>query len=1186
MELARLEIKGFKSFGDKVTINFDSGITGIVGPNGCGKSNIVDAIRWVLGEQKTRNLRSDKMESVIFNGTKNRKPQQLAEVSLTFNNNKGILPTEYSQVTITRRYYRSGESEYLLNNVTCRLKDINDLFLDTGIGSDSYAIIELKMVDDILTDKDNSRRNLFEEAAGISKFKVRKKQTLKKLEETDADLERVEDVLFEIGKNLKSLERQARTAERYISLKDDYKKLSLEYARRNIGHHQEALERLENELQKETQRKGGYSEELTILEDTLQEQKTLLDRTQLQLQNTQNEVHEHTSQLRQLENEIKIKNERNLYLQERVKTLGMQINQDTSNITQTENSLGQLQNDLEQVQEELLISEEQLGMTKKEMEHVSSQKADLQRELQEKSLAQRQIQNEAFTLNKSIEITQMQIQGHRQELERLQQMEGHENEIAQQYESALAETQSLLEDAQANLTHLQEAENLLREEMTNTENTLQEYRQQLIDLNRELDAKKNQYNLMKSLVDNLEGFPEAIKFLYKSENWQKPAPLLSDIISCEPEYKNLIETYLEPYMNFFVVDSAIEAVEAIELLKEENKGRANFIILSEVEELEMPATLSTPKYKAALEVVASEEKYHPLLRYMLNEVYLSETADTELFLSDGRTYILTDGSVIKKPLSLSGGSQGLFDGNRLGRKQNLEKLEEELETLKEDQEKMKIRISTLQQVLQNQKEGTLQDQIRLQERDINALQQELVSHKVRYEQFLLNQQNQASKKDELFEKVQELGDKLAELLPDAESKNLALKSFEQDLAGLGQVLEKQNEIITEVSAIFNQENIKFHQLKNRLQSIQQELAYKQKTVMNHQERLVQLQDELNRAEDETVALTQFVEDQNQLLEEGMVARKELAKELEEVEKAYFQLRGEIDEKEKAIRELQRKKENTDEVFQSMQQAITDTRIKLVSVIERLSAEFNMSPEDLSEAPTEQLEISNEELSQQVHAVKQKLDNVGPVNPMAAEAYSEIETRHQFILTQKNDLVDAKLQLLDTIAEIDTVAKEKYLTAFDQIKENFIRVFRSLFTEEDTCDLYIADPSNPLESKIEIMARPKGKRPLTINQLSGGEKTLTAISLLFAIYLLKPAPFCIFDEVDAPLDDANIDKFNNIVKKFSGDSQFIVVTHNKRTMVSTDVIYGITMLEAGVSRVIPVDLRELAPEPETETALSA
>src|SRR5687768_1535024 len=300
MQVSKLEIKGFKSFGDKVTLNFNDGITGIVGPNGCGKSNIVDAIRWVLGEQKTRNLRSDKMENVIFNGSKNRKPVQMAEVSLTFDNDKGILPSEYSQVTVTRRYHRSGDSEYLLNGVPCRLKDINELFLDTGIGSDSYAIIELKMVDEILNDKENSRRLLFEEAAGISKFRVRKKQTLKKLEETDADLERVEDVLFEIGKNMKTLERQAKQAIKYFQLKEDYKKHSLEFARRNISQYQQTMERLEQDVQRETALKEDYVGAVTEAEDAIADQKEELNRTQEQLGEMQKTMQVQTAKLRQL----------------------------------------------------------------------------------------------------------------------------------------------------------------------------------------------------------------------------------------------------------------------------------------------------------------------------------------------------------------------------------------------------------------------------------------------------------------------------------------------------------------------------------------------------------------------------------------------------------------------------------------------------------------------------------------------------------------------------------------------------------------------------------------------------------------------------------------------------------------------------------------------------------------------
>ncbi|MDQ4139172.1 MAG: AAA family ATPase, partial [Bacteroidota bacterium] len=383
MQVSKLEIKGFKSFGDKVTINFNEGITGIVGPNGCGKSNIVDAIRWVLGEQKTRNLRSDKMENVIFNGSKNRKPQQLAEVSLTFDNNKNILPTEYSQVTVTRRYFRNGDSEYLLNNVTCRLKDITDLFLDTGIGSDSYAIIELKMVDEILNDKDNSRRTLFEEAAGISKFKVRKKQALKKLEETDADLERVEDVLFEIGKNLKSLERQAKTYERYSRLKEEYKTYSLEYACRNIAQYLQTLDRLENDLQKEADQKLNFGRELEELENALLQQKDILNVTQERLSGEQRRLNEQTAKIRQLENELRLKSERINYLKDRLRTLRQQINIDSVALTQTQESIAQLHEETDDLQTQYAEAEQQVNLSRRELEQANQHKTVIQNTAQD-----------------------------------------------------------------------------------------------------------------------------------------------------------------------------------------------------------------------------------------------------------------------------------------------------------------------------------------------------------------------------------------------------------------------------------------------------------------------------------------------------------------------------------------------------------------------------------------------------------------------------------------------------------------------------------------------------------------------------------------------------------------------------------------------------------------------------------
>ncbi|MCX2739238.1 chromosome segregation protein SMC [Pontibacter anaerobius] len=1178
MQVSKLEIKGFKSFGDRVVINFDDGITGIVGPNGCGKSNIVDAIRWVLGEQKTRNLRSDKMENVIFNGSKTRKPVQMAEVSITFDNNKGILPTEYSQVTVTRKYYRTGESEYMLNGVTCRLKDINELFLDTGIGSDSYAIIELKMVDEILNDKENSRRLLFEEAAGISKFRVRKKQTLKKLEETDADLERVEDLLHEIGKNMKTLERQAKQAVKYFNLKDDYKKHSLEFSRRNISQYQQTLERLEQDVNQETSLKEQYISIVSDAEESIAGQKEELNETQEKLSEMQRSMQVQTAKLRQLENDIKLKSERSTYLKERLHQLRQQISQDTANVEHTQESILELRDELMAVQDNFAEAEAQVAAMKEQLQEANEQKAILQETYQDLMQQQKSKQNEVYQLNKSLEISQVQIQNINQELERLQQQQLTADEDGRMLQEQLQEAQQVLEERTSEMVRLQAKEETLQQSIEATEANVVELKGQLVELNRTLDAKQNQYSLTKSLVENMEGFPEAIKFLSKSDSWAKPAPLLSDILVCKSDYKPLIESYLEQYMNYFVVDELQDAIDAIALLKQENKGRANFIILSEIEELEPTATFNEGNLQAAYELVSADKKYSSLMKYMLRNVYISDDSEEELYDSEFKTIILKDGSAIRKPLSLSGGSVGVFDGNRLGRKQNLEKLAEEVAELQEQVELLQSRINTQNQILQNHRNESEKDTIKGLEKEVSKLQQDLLTVRIKHEQHQQNIRNFDQKRDELHERLLELREQSMEVSPQAEADMKELQRLEEEISVYTSNIERQQEQIAVISGRFNQENIQYHQLKNRFASLQQEISYKQKSVETNQERIEGLKQELEKSEQEIAEADTFILENQEVVESMNEARREYAEELEEIEKEYFTLRGDLDEKEKSIREMQRKRQNSDELLMRMQQAKNDTQLKLVAIKERLAAEFNISDEDFaSPVPEEELLIplSNDELSEHISTVRMQLDKMGPVNAMAAEAYAEIEEREKFISEQRNDLVNAKNALIDTINEIDTVAKEKFMDSFNQIKDNFKHVFRSLFTEEDNCDLVISDPKNPLEAKIEIMAQPKGKRPLTINQLSGGEKTLTAISLLFAIYLLKPAPFCIFDEVDAPLDDANIDKFNNIIRKFSNDSQFIVVTHNKRTMSSTDVMYGITMIEAGISRVIPVDLRQIA-----------
>ncbi|MEL7147620.1 MAG: AAA family ATPase, partial [Bacteroidota bacterium] len=559
MQLTKLEIKGFKSFADKVTINFDEGITGIIGPNGCGKSNVVDSIRWVLGEQKTRALRSDKMENIIFNGTKNRKQTQLAEVSLTFSNTKNLIPTEYSQVTITRRYYRSGDSEYLLNGVQCRLKDITNLFLDTGIASNSYAIIELKMVDDILNDKDNSRRSLFEEAAGISKFKIRKKETLKKLNDTDDDLDRVEDLLFEIEKNLKSLERQAKQAERYYSLKEDYKKFSITLAKKSVANQRLIHDSLSKQLEEGNDRKLNFNKIITEKEAAKEKNKADLITREKLLSSRQKTLNEHVGKIRAYESEKKIKNERLRFLNDRVDNLREQIDQDKKSNERAEFSIKSLEREYETADKILAEISAKLNILQEEYQQQKTETQEVQNKNNELNNMLSTRREEVFQLNKTIEIKQIQQSTLKQELEKTAETSTEQTANLDQFDRKLKEISGYKEEKEEEYKMLKSKEEQLQASIKSTSKTIELIKEELVQINRKLDARQNEYNLTKSLVDNLEGFPEAIKFLKKQQGWAKNAPLLSDVLTCPEEYRVTIENYLEPLMNYYIVENEAQA---------------------------------------------------------------------------------------------------------------------------------------------------------------------------------------------------------------------------------------------------------------------------------------------------------------------------------------------------------------------------------------------------------------------------------------------------------------------------------------------------------------------------------------------------------------------------------------------------------------------------------------------------
>jgi chromosome segregation protein len=658
MQLAKLEIKGFKSFADKIVINFDEGITGIVGPNGCGKSNVVDSIRWVLGEQKTSALRSEKMENVIFNGTSGRSPQQMAEVSLTINNTKNILPTEYSQITITRRLYRSGESEYLLNGVTCRLKDITNLFMDTGVASNSYAIIELGMVDDLLNDKDNSRRTLFEEAAGISKFKKRKKETLKKLEDTDADLERVEDLLFEIEKNMKSLEKQARQTENYYKIKEEYKEKSIGLAKVVVNKQKEKFNSLNQQIQEESDRKVALAAEIAEKESIIEKSKAELILKEKTLSSRQKSINEFVAKIRQYESEKQIKNERLKYLNDRATNLREQIEQDKKSNERARFSIQSLETERDLAQQVFTETTQKLELLKSEYEEQKRVTTEIQQQVDSLRNVQREKQEESFQTNKGVEIREIQVASFKQELERTATDSHQQSASLVEFENKLVELQSQLNSKNEDLAALKRDEDDVQDRITGMEKTIDMIREQMNSTNRTLDARQNEYNLTKSLVENLEGFPEAIKFLRKKV--AKNAPLLSDILTCSEEYRVAIENYLEQYLNYYIVEHEAEAYEAINILSDASKGKAHFFILDTFEKFDSAPTKIYSNAFPATQIIEFDPKYRKLMSFILDKVYVYEGDIKSLPADDDSTFITKSGKLTKRRFSISGGSVGLF----------------------------------------------------------------------------------------------------------------------------------------------------------------------------------------------------------------------------------------------------------------------------------------------------------------------------------------------------------------------------------------------------------------------------------------------------------------------------------------------------------------------------------------------
>jgi len=1181
MRLKTLEIKGFKSFANETVIHFNSDVTGVVGPNGSGKSNVVDAVRWVLGEQKSKELRLDKMTSVIFNGTKKRKEGQMAQVSLTFENSKNILPTEFQTVTISRMLYRSGESEYRLNGVSCRLKDITSLFLDTGIGADSYAIIALNMVEDLLSDREQARRRMFEQAAGVSKYKARKHETQLKLEATTADLDRVEDLLYEIEDQLKKLEKQALRTKKFYELKEEYKGLSIELAVQNLVRHRKDYKELEAQIQREEDNYRSAEAKARQFEAEIEAlRKTHTDK-ETSLSEQQQEVNRLTGRIRGKENEKNMLAQKRSFVEQDAARLDDQIARAADTMRRLEGEIEGYQTDLnyeKRVEAEL---ETELDQAKQALEKVRSDHNLLKGNLDEFVREQQAVERILVDLEKQKAVQQNQIENLRRDVERTLADVALRRTEMEGLESKIVELDRTVQSQQDKISKLDASEDKRRTDIATTERDIEAMTKKLADHNRILDAKRNEYKLTKSMVESLEGFPESIKFLSQQKDWAKNCPLLSDLIYVREEYRVIIENYLEPYLNYYVAPNAAAALEAIQLLGRSQKGRANFFLLDAFASYEAPLLLM-PVGRQAIDLVEVDSQYRPLVAYLLENVLIVDDSMAPLPSGGGNgtdagmTFISQSGTFVRRRFSLSGGSVGLFEGKKIGRKKNLEILDVDIRKLEAAETDYNNRLGTLRAHLLSLKNA---DQTVLLNREREALarlQSEQAGLRARLDNIAMFVQNFDAKAAESGDLIQQLEASNAAIETQLKERRTEAAKLRDRLSNADGSFREVAEQLSRNSHEYNQKNIEFIRQQNKVNAFQQELAFREKNLAELRAQTQQNQTTKTKNIEELAFVTAEISRIETELTAGYAEKKAQEATLSAAEQIYFKARNEIHERDNLLRELYRKQQDLQGAINRLKDKFTDVKFEITAIGERLRAEFGMSVNEIINNEPDP-KHNREALEIEVNNLKRRLDNYGEINPLAIEAYNEIKERYDSIAAQRNDILAAKENLLQTMKEIEETATRRFLESFEQVRENFIRVFRTLFTEDDSADLLLANPGNPLESDINIIAKPKGKRPQTIAQLSGGEKTLTATALLFALYLLKPAPFCIFDEVDAPLDDANIEKFNRIIREFSRDSQFIVVTHNKATMAAVDTIYGVYMPEQGVSAVAPVDFRKLSHE---------
>ncbi len=1196
MYLSKLEIFGFKSFADKTTIEFDSGVSAVVGPNGSGKSNIVDALRWVLGEQGDKILRSGKREDVVFNGTKFRKPLSIAEVAVTIQNNKGKLPTEYSEVQIARRFYRSGDTEYYLNGTRVRLKDIRELFIDTGIGPDAYSVIELKMVETILSDIKHERRKLFEEAAGVVSYKHNRDLTFGRLDAVHETLQRVNDIIREKQRNVNALERQVKRNEEAKIVSEELKSLELKVGAFEYRSLIQEILQIKSREDSNISTKSRLAEEISENDVGLDKLRNEIILMEQNLEKISDDINSMKIQVYHIEKE-------NLVLEEKIKNTETNIarlEESNNNLAASQKRNGERHEELSEkikvLSNSVLISEVSLNEKKAKVDASIIIINEKKNEIIDLGKKIKEINKEVADNNSEYHKNKIEFDNNLSEQEKLSlQNQQHliEADVLQSERSRLEENLKLnldkLKDAQKEFEEKEFAKSQLAAKISESEKLISAMTLELQKITGKID------HLLK-LSENFEDYTEGVRYLVAELKNENVATLI-DTIDVEDKFKTAIETALGEVSGYLVVNDSSTIDDLINKLKENKKGKVTFILNDEINKSfanpfgaypEEPDFIgSKGVYGNAINFVkCRDDRYLKLMHYILDEYVIVDNDTTAAKLSADNYYkfITLEGDIFTKGFVRSGGeiSEEL---SKLGRERITDALKNECATKENEIQELKNRQAEFITGHDNISIEIFRHNLESAKADFDRAEREISIIDFKKEQ--INKAVQAN--EESHQNIKDanviLNKKINELIEKVNKSENEQYNLDKELIFLTDEFNVIEQNFSQESADYNNFNVEFIKLKSELSNEEQNRTRIANSIVNN-ERLIESNSQTITGE--RILLTTM----SAKLDQNRESFGKLADKLEEVESGFAAEKTSCEEVKSRHHQIDVDQRGRRAEFDSVSQKLINAQVKIkeneiksdqvkdyilkkyekdISAIQSIEVEFAHDDEFDFAAAKKTVEELSERLKQLGGGYQQIL----------FEDFENEKIELEKLVEQKQDLIESEKDIRKTIERINKEARERFLQTFEYIRENFIRIFKELFSEGDEANLriiYEEDENgvvedDPLEAKIEIIAKPRGKRPTSIELLSGGEKTLTAIALLFAIYLVKPSPFCVLDEVDAPLDVANLSRFNKMIRKFSENTQFILITHNERTMESVDRLYGVTMQEAGVTTIVETKFKK-------------